>query len=52
MKNDIKRILRESKSQKAIEIQAPNKFKSKDGFKSIFLAGSIGGVKKNGSQRL
>ena len=46
MKNDIKRILRESKSQKAIEIQAPNKFKSKDDFKSIFLAGSIGGVKK------
>lgn len=43
----IKAILRESKEeQKAIEVQAPNKYTPKKGYKTVFLAGSIGGVKK------
>jgi hypothetical protein len=47
MKNKIKIILRESVDvDKAIEIQAPNKFENKKGYTSVFLAGSIGGVKK------
>jgi hypothetical protein len=47
MKSMIKTILRESKDEpKAIEVQAPNKYTPKKGYKTIFLAGSIGGVKK------
>lgn len=42
MKLIIKQILREeTSSSTAIEIQAPNDLKTKDGYKTIFLAGSI-----------
>lgn len=43
---NIKNILRESLKKQAIEIQAPNEYIKKEGYTSIFLAGSIGGVKK------
>lgn len=53
MKSMIKNILRESSNEgKAIEIQAPNKYTPKKGYKSIFLAGSIGGVKKKWQKKV
>lgn len=48
MKDTLKYLLRKTLSEKkdmskAIEIQAPNELQKKDGYKTIFLAGSIEG---------